>query len=215
MAACFAWKTAHMSIPTGLIDNTMKAFITTLFASLPLLGVLLAEPLYVSSINFKGRIEGQSFEGRDFNVELKDRKFKIRCQRGENGVFELDRNDNSILDLVFSPKCSAVAVALRATDSNSRRRSLVTIASDGEKRSFNYKAYEMSERLGWIVELGSVSDDGERVLAKCAWMLPENDAGISNVQHGWMILRIGEEEIEVFESESALDRWHKAVQSRN
>jgi hypothetical protein len=84
----------------------------------------------------------------------------------------------------------------------------MTVNASGEQRAFEYEAYKMTKRLGWIVELGAVSNDGTCLLAKCALMLPENEAGVSYVRHEWTVLKISNDSIDIIDSVDAINKWH-------
>jgi hypothetical protein len=168
----------------------------------------MAESLFVNAIEFKGQAEQQRFIGRDFDIHFEEGKFKISQRKERGKEFVIKRSDDSIQDLVFSSDRSAIAVAMRATDSKNRRRMLVTINARGEETAFEYETYEMTERLGWVVELGAVSNDGDYILAKCALMLPANEAGVSQVQHKWTVLKISGKSVAIIDSVDAIDKWH-------
>lgn len=167
----------------------------------------VAQSLFVSSIKFKGQSEETHFIGRDFDIKLEGLNFKISRHEKRNQPFVVERNNNSILDLVFSSSRKVVAVAMDATDQKNRQSAVVTVDATGKKRVFKYQAYKMTERLGWIVELGAVSDDGTLILAKCARMLPENKEGRSYVRHEWTVLEISNGSIKVIDSKNAISKW--------
>lgn len=164
---------------------------------------------FVHNIIFKGVTNESNFKGHDFDVSFKNGEFIISKRQDENSLFVIKRTEDSIHDLVFSSGDSAVALAMSATDRNSRNRALVTIDSEGKKRVFEYKAYEMTKELGWVVELGSVSNDGSKILAKCAYLLPEDEEGRSHVQHQWAVLQIVDDAISILDSSDAINKWHK------
>lgn len=192
----------------------MKAYLALIAIFLLSFGFSSAQSFFVSSIQFKGQSEGRHFKGRDFDINLEKGNFVISQHEEEAKVFLIGRNNSSILDLVFSPNRSAVAVAMCATDLKNRQRALVTVDAAGKKRIFEYEAYKMTERLGWIVELGAVSDDGMHILAKCALMLPENEDGRSDVRHEWTVLKMGDASIKVLDSITAIDKWPDYARSR-
>ena len=65
----------------------------------------------------------------------------------------------------------------------------------------------MTDEFGWIVDLGAVSDNGQLVLAKCAFMLPPREDGSQWVNHKWAILKLQGDAIKVIETESPIDKW--------
>jgi hypothetical protein len=185
----------------------MKTHFST-FIILLFLDFSLAQSLFVNAIEFKGQSQEQVFKGSDFNINFENSNFIVSQHDDDNTEFVIKRKNDSIQDIVFSTNRSAIAVAMRATDSRNRGRSIVTIDVHGKQTSFEYEAYKMTDRLGWIVELGAVSDDGNYILAKCALMLPENDAGVSFVRHEWTILEISDTAINVIDSINAINKWH-------
>jgi hypothetical protein len=186
----------------------MKNYLAKITMFLLLFDFSTAQSLFVNAIEFKGKSEKNYFKGLGFDIKFDEGKFLISQHRNVCGNFVIKRSDDSMQDLVFSANRSVIAVAMRATDSKSRRRVMVTISADGKQRSFEYEAYKMTERLGWVVELGAVSNDGDYVLAKCALMLPENEAGVSHVRHEWTVLKMSDTAINVINSVDAIDKWH-------
>ena len=168
-----------------------------------------AESLFVNAIRFKGNSEHHQFNGLDFSIKFQDGNFKISKHKEGSKEFLIQRKGDSIQDLVFSIDHSAIAAVMCATDPKNRRRVIISIDAHGKQRAFEYKAYNMTERLGWVVELGGVSDGGNYLLAKCALMLPEDEGGVRHVRHEWTILEIKTNSISVVNSANAIDEWHK------
>jgi hypothetical protein len=173
--------------------------------------LLAAQELYVHSIEFKGQSAGNRFNGQGFDINCEDGKFRVSLHNEKGEKFLFGREDNSVEDLVFSADRSAIGVAMHATNPKDRQRSIITIDASGMQRSYEYKAYNMTERWGWVVELASVSNNGIYVLAKCARMLPENEAGISYVRHEWTIIKISNNSIDIINSDDSINKWHEYV----
>jgi hypothetical protein len=165
------------------------------------------------SIVFRGKIDGTHFRGSGFDIEVGEAKVSIRNEKNE-AEFTIPLRDQKLADAVLSHNREAAAVVLKGTPWPSRRQALATSNSNGIQRMFNYKTYEMTKELGWIVELGAVSDDGSLVLAKCAFMMPA-EGDVQRVNHKWLVVRVGAESLEVVEAESAIDRWSEIVGSQN
>lgn len=187
----------------------MKIYLTLIAIFLLLIDCSSAQSLFVNAIGFKGQAEQNRFKGVDFDINYVDGMFTISQHKEGSKNYAIKRNDDSIQDLVFSSNRSAIAVAMRATDSNNQRRAIVTVNADGKHRVLNYESHKMTERLGWIVELGGVSNDGTHILAKCALMLPKNQDGVVYVRHEWTILKISDTSINIIASVDAIDKWHE------
>jgi len=119
----------------------------------------------------------------------------------------VEYNKSGIRDVVFSSSHTTIAVAMRASDLMDPQRALVTVDATGKKRVFKYQSRKMTERLGWVIELGAVSDNGELLLAKCALMLPSDKDGVSYVRHEWVVLSISNGSIKIIDSTNAIDKW--------
>lgn len=185
----------------------MKTYLTLIIILL-FFGFSSAQSLFVNAIEFKGESEQRRFKSLEFNIDFVEGIFIVSQHKEGSKDFLIKRSNDSIQDLVFSSNRSVIAVAMRATESKNRQRTIVTIDASGRQRTFEYEAYKMTERLGWIVELGAVSNDGGYILAKCALMLPENEAGVSYVRHEWTILKISDASIDIEDSVDIIDKWH-------
>jgi hypothetical protein len=140
--------------------------------------------------------------------ELKGLEFRIsRHERGSD-EFMVKFNKSSIRDLVFSSSRAAIAVAMSASEWKEALMALVTVDASGKRRVFEYQSHQMTERFGWVVELGAVSDNGSLVLAKCAMLMPEVN-GMRPVNHRWTILSVVDGSIRVVESEDGIEKWTK------
>jgi hypothetical protein len=157
------------------------------------------------AIVFRGKINGAHFRGSGMDIEVGDAEVSIRNEKNES-IFKIPLRQQKLADAVLSHNRKAAAVVLKGTPWPNRRQALATSNSEGVRRMFHYKTYEMTQELGWIVELGAVSDDGSLVLAKCAFMLPA-EGDVQRVNHKWIVLRVGGESLEVVETESAIERW--------
>jgi len=191
----------------------MRTKITILTISLLFGQISAAQRLFVGPLRFKGHSDGERFIGRGFEIDRDGPNFEIllRPKIGEPRSFSLEFNRNSIRDVVCSSRCSAVAVATDASEWRSSQMALVTVDVAGKKRAFYYKYRKLTDRFGWIVELGAVSDDGTLVLAKCARMQPADESGVAFVQHEWVVLRVSNGSLEIVPSEAAIDEWSKHV----
>lgn len=170
----------------------------------------VAQNLFLGPIIFKGQSENAHFSGQGFDIDVDEEKFTVsRFEKGSN-EFTFNFNNSSIRDLVFSANRTAIAVAMSASEWKKAQMALITIDASGRKRVFEYQSHEMTERYGWIVELGAVSDNGELILAKCALLLPENN-GRQFVRHEWVVLAISENSIKVLEAVNAIDEWADAA----
>ena len=185
----------------------MKSYLTSIVVILILPYSLMAQSHFLGPMRLKGERDGKLFTSQDFNIKL-DGHYKIlRLDKGSK-EFVVKFDNNSIYDVVFSSNRSAAAAVTTASEWKKHKRKLVTIDRSGKKRVFEYQSYEMTKRLGWIVELGAVSDDGKLVLAKCALMLPPNEKNMRHVRHEWTVIEINDGSIKILESMDAINKWH-------
>jgi hypothetical protein len=162
---------------------------------------------FSGSIIFKGRAEGESFIGENFSIRVKDPDFLVSRKDDENVLFRIKHNKNLLTDLVFSSAGTASAATLHAMDQQNRDWILMTVNSDGKERIFRYKAYKMTEKVGWVVELGAVSNSGKLILAKCAIPSEEGDSMV--IAHRWMILEIKNNKILIISAKEGIENWVK------
>lgn len=181
---------------------------------LPILALLVSlaapvgagEKLIDGRIWFRGGVDGAAFKGPEFDLVAGAKTFAIKVKK-TGGEFVFPRQKQKLSDAVLSRNQQAAAVLLRGLPAPSRRATIATIDAAGKSRIYDYKSYEMTKELGWIVELGAVSDDGKLVLAKCAFMLPAEADGSERVNHRWVILEVAEGSLKVVESQGAIERW--------
>lgn len=152
--------------------------------------VLNADVEFKGPVFYKGKINGDRFDGAEFTVSVKKSGFEVSCDAG-NKVFDFPFTPKIISDVVVSIDCTAAAVWSRpGRELRDKRRSIATLSSDGVLRTVNYAVGEMTERWEWIIELGAVSPDGSTVLAKCAKLIPIGDGTAGYVNHKWAILTL-------------------------
>lgn len=182
---------------------------TNFLVWLMFLSALCAETVFDGPIFFKGDIVQQKFQGKEFQIDAEKGRFVVVC--GQTGkVFTIPTKAKLVRDAVISGRKSAVAVSFSYTSSNrDSRRCLVTVTGDGVVRPIDYAGNKITEDLGWIIELGAVSNDGLVVLAKFAKFLPKGN-GMNYVNHEWAFVSLEKGKIELIEEvsfESAITRW--------
>ena len=154
-----------------------------------------SEMRFGGPILFKGVVGESSFEGKVFNVILDEHGFSV-ISRNPQKAYVIPSDKETLYDAVISQKKSAVAVCLRQESDEDSNEFLITLTDDGVLRVAKYSDSEMTATLGWVIELGAVSDDGKLVLAKCAkYTAPRN--GINYVNHFWAFLSINEGKVKV------------------
>ncbi len=164
------------------------------------------------AIIFRGKVDGNHFSGTDFDVVVGDADVSILANRTQK-KFTISAAKQRVRDVVLSHDQLATAVALDGIPLPSGNQTLATVNSAGVQRTFKSKTQQMTKALGWIVELGAVSNDGALVLAKCAFFLPK-EGEMQRVNHKWVVLRIGEQSLEVVEDSDALDKWATISKSK-
>lgn len=158
------------------------------------------------SIVFRGTVDGLTFRSSSFDIVVGDDALAITAKKNKL-KFSIPIESQKLSDAVLSRNHQAAAVVLGGLPWPSRQQALVTVNAAGEKKVFEYKTYEMTKDLGWIVELGAVSDEGTLVLAKCAFMLPPREDGSEWVNHKWVILLVSDGALKVVETDAAIDKW--------
>lgn len=191
-------------------SNNMKIIYTLLIHLLFSIN-LIAQVTYTGPIRFKGEINDGNFYGSTFEIEAKAEGFVVNSLLSKENVFFLKSDAQILKDAVISMNNTAVALALKVSgESGDSNAVLASICKSGEIRVYRYREQKMTDQVGWIIELGAVSDDAKMVLAKCAQYRPEKN-GIQAVNHNWTILAINQNSIEVVkifpDSESAFVEW--------
>lgn len=168
-----------------------------------------AEQAFSGPICQRGKFDMDNFKSSSFDIEKTDGKFVTVCDQGKRN-FPFETIYKILEDAVISKNHKAVALSLRKSDKwGDSRVSLATVDESGQSRVYEYKEQNLTKNLGWIVELGAVSDNGKLILAKCATFLPEEN-GVQVVNHHWAILSIDSgllEVLEIGELESLISKW--------
>jgi hypothetical protein len=192
----------------------MKSYFTAITIFLLSFYSSSAQSLFHGPIRLKGEIKKSHFSSRDFDIKLEGLKFKISRPEKGGKEFLVKFNKSSIRDIVFSSSKTAIAVAMDNSKWGGTQMALVTVDAAGKKRVFKYQSRKMTEGLGWIVELGAVSDNGKLILAKCARMLPIDENGSRFVRHDWVVLEVSNGSIKVVDSMNAIDKWANYVSAQ-
>jgi archaellum component FlaG (FlaF/FlaG flagellin family) len=158
-------------------------------------------------MRFRGSIDGNNFIGQDFSIMTEDEKIVITNSNGTH-KFSINIKNEVINDAVISPGGNSVAVLIVPKDKNKPTARLVVVNSLGNTNTYSYKTHHMTETLGWIEELGSVSNDGRYILIKSATLNPPN-GNKRIVNHQWLIIKFDNNLIEVVEKSNAFARWGK------
>lgn len=154
-----------------------------------------AETRFGGNIIFRGQQEGQMLRCKNFNIAAKEKNFELTC-KSTNLTFEINPESRILQDAVVSKNGKSIAVSLKVSnDSRNLQECLATVTDEKLTRVAYYTDRMLVEDLGWIVELGAVSDDGSVILAKCAKFLPSSADGVSRVNHVWAFLKIQDSKI--------------------
>ena len=181
----------------------MKILLTYILLFAPL-KVSLADMQYAGPIKFKGAISGEKFINEKYSIGYFNETYTIK-HLDMSDVITFKSPNHQIRDVVFSKNKKSVAIATVSKQKESSM-GLTSIDSRGEKKTCFYDAYKMSETLSWIVALGSVSDGGMYVLAKCA-SVSRVSAQVKRVTHKWAILKITDSSLEVISDSDAINEW--------
>ncbi|HSP41601.1 MAG TPA: hypothetical protein VLO11_01915 [Luteolibacter sp.] len=173
--------------------------------------VFSKDELIGGAIVFRGKIDGNHFSGTDFDVVVEDADISILTNKTQK-KFTISATNQKVADVVLSRDHLATAVAMNDIPWPGRNQTLTTVNAAGVQRTFKSRIQQMTKALGWIVELGAVSNDGSLVLAKCAFFLPK-EGDMQRVNHKWIVLQIGEQSLEVVEDSDALGKWAAILES--
>ena len=155
---------------------------------------LFSEMRFGGPLLFKGEFTKNSFEGSAFIITAKNEGFLFVCKEKESR-FLIPEKKGVLHDAVLSRDKSAIAFCIRYDEDDGGQSELLgTFTKDGVVLLIKYPYQEMTKKLGWIVELGAVSDEGTMVLAKCAKFLPPRE-GINFVNHTWSFLSVTDKRV--------------------
>jgi len=162
----------------------IKTWVVILLTSL--CSPLNAQDFFDGPIQFKGRVDESHLSGKEFNIEMANEKVTIACIKSRNR-FHFDSNGMVLRDAVLSINENFAAVSLQSRNWKEPVMSLVILSSDGIIKNIDYRLHRLSDNYGWVVELAAISNDGKRVLAKCARMIHENGKN-TIAGHDWVML---------------------------
>lgn len=156
-------------------------------------------------IRFKGIAKGAEFIGVNFRIKEAEGLFHII---GKNPKIEFVAipSDMRMHDIASSSNGKIVVLSMASRKVENFSRSILVIDSSGVSNKINYKAYDLTDKYDWIEEIAAISDNGVKILAKCARMV-ESDAGHKIVNHDWAILSLGNGEIKSIETDNVFSKW--------
>lgn len=168
---------------------------------------LLADELYDGPIMLKGRIDGELFSARKFNIEFADNKYVIKCADSGN-VFHFRADGMVVRDVVISLEGKFAAVSLQSRNWETSAMALIILDSKDGVQEFDYKLHHLSDEFGWIVELAAISNDGQKVLAKCASMKSKDGAN-TIAEHNWTIITFEGKRMKFSAPQRMLVKWEE------
>ncbi len=169
-----------------------------------------AQQVFDGNIAFRGIVDGNKFRSPSFDVEYVEDKF-VFSSKAKNAKFTIQQRDTFFSDAVVSDDGGTAAVILDRPDKKDPLQSIVVCKADGKTLRVDYRPQQLSSVYKWVVELGAVANDGQRILAKCAKMIDEGN-GVFNVNHDWVIISIDGNSFKVIDGKQALGKWGERIE---